>query len=55
MNGAFSPLRGYMDRGMYEGILERMRLPNGLPWSMPITLVFPTSLRRNSKPVAISV
>jgi sulfate adenylyltransferase len=41
MNGAFSPLRGYMDREVYEGVLERMRLPNGLLWSMPITLDVP--------------
>src|SRR4030067_3056934 len=27
MNGAFSPLRGFMTRDVYEGVLEKMRLP----------------------------
>ncbi len=27
MNGAFSPLRGFMDRAAYEDVLESMRLP----------------------------
>ena len=38
MNGAFSPLRGFMTRGAYENVLEKMRLPNGMLWSMPVTL-----------------
>ncbi len=38
MNGAFSPLRGFMTREEYEGVLEKMRLPNGLLWSIPATL-----------------
>src|SRR4030067_1523089 len=28
MNGAFSPLRGFMTREMYESVLEKMRLPD---------------------------
>ena len=27
MNGAFSPLRGFMTREAYESVLENMRLP----------------------------
>lgn len=27
MNGAFSPLRGFMNRNVYENVLENMRLP----------------------------
>jgi sulfate adenylyltransferase len=41
MNGAFSPLRGFMNRDVYESVLENMRLPNGLLWPMPITLDVP--------------
>jgi len=38
MNGAFSPLRGFMTREVYEGVLEKMRLPDGSIWPMPICL-----------------
>jgi sulfate adenylyltransferase len=36
--GAFSPLEGFMDKVTYEDVVEGMRLPNGLAWSIPITL-----------------
>src|SRR2546421_4011616 len=35
--GAYSPLRGFMDRVDYLGVVNDMHLANGLPWSMPIT------------------
>ena len=35
--GAYSPLEGYMGRKDYENVVTYMRLPNGLPWSIPIT------------------
>ncbi len=38
MNGAFSPLRGFMTLNEYEGVLDKMQLPGGLLWSIPITL-----------------
>jgi len=36
--GAFSPLRGFMGRADYEGVLKDMRLANGTLWPIPITL-----------------
>src|SRR6476469_3902839 len=36
--GALSPLTGFMQRDDYEQVVTEMRLVNGLPWSIPITL-----------------
>jgi sulfate adenylyltransferase len=36
--GAMSPLEGFMGRAAYESVLEHMRLPSGLVWSLPVTL-----------------
>lgn len=36
--GAYSPLTGFMKRADYESVVDRMRLVNGLPWTIPITL-----------------
>jgi sulfate adenylyltransferase len=44
MNGAFSPLRGFMSQDMYESVLRDMRLPDGLSWSIPINLDVPSTV-----------
>ncbi len=36
--GVYSPLTGFLGRGDHARILLEMRLENGLPWSIPITL-----------------
>ncbi len=36
--GAFSPLEGFVNSKDYESILHSMHLPNGVPWTIPITL-----------------
>jgi sulfate adenylyltransferase len=44
MNGAFSPLRGFMTRDIYTGVLQDMRLPDGLMWPIPICLDVPAGV-----------
>lgn len=38
LNGAFSPLEGFMGVADYNAVLENMRLVDGVLWPMPITL-----------------
>ncbi len=36
--GALSPLEGFMSQKDYESVVEKMRLANGLPWTIPVNL-----------------
>ncbi|GIK29691.1 MAG: sulfate adenylyltransferase [Chloroflexi bacterium] len=36
--GVASPLTGFMDSATYNSVVKDMHLPNGLPWTIPITL-----------------
>ncbi len=38
LNGAFSPLDGFLRRADYERVVEEMRLASGLLWPLPINL-----------------
>jgi len=38
LNGAFSPLDGFMNQSCYNSVLENNRLSDGNAWSMPIVL-----------------
>ena len=43
LTGAFSPLRGFMNRADYEGVRDKMRLTSGTLWPMPIVLDMPAN------------
>ena len=38
MNGAFSPIKGFMTSADYESVIDRMRLQDGTLWPIPICL-----------------
>ena len=38
LNGAFSPLEGFMNKDDYDSVIKTMRLSSGVLWPMPITL-----------------
>ena len=38
LNGAFSPLEGFLGKADYKTVLAEMRLVSGLIWPIPITL-----------------
>jgi sulfate adenylyltransferase len=40
-NGGFSPLDGFMTQAQYKSSVDGMHLPDGLPWSIPVTLSVP--------------
>ncbi len=37
-NGGFSPIDGFMTQAQYKSVVDTMHLPDGLPWSIPVTL-----------------
>lgn len=46
LNGGFAPLEGFMDSKTYEGVVHKMRLPDGSVWPMPIVLDVPEKVQQ---------
>ncbi len=42
--GAFSPINGFMGEADYKTVVSDMRLANGLPWAIPVTLPVPNDV-----------
>ena len=38
MNGGFNPLKGFLSKADYTGVVDNMRLADGALWPMPVTL-----------------
>ena len=41
-NGGFAPLEGFQGSGDWESVVESMRLGDGRPWPIPVTLASPS-------------
>jgi sulfate adenylyltransferase len=50
--GAYSPLEGFMDRETYRAVLHTMHLPDGLPWTLPVTVAVAAEQARTLGPGA---
>jgi sulfate adenylyltransferase len=50
LNGAFSPLEGFLTQAEYDGVVNDMRLPSGVLWPMPITLDVKEEFAKGVKP-----
>jgi sulfate adenylyltransferase len=44
LSGAYAPLTGYLGREDFESVLGTMRLSDGRPWAMPVSLDIPEGL-----------
>ena len=50
LNGAFSPLTGFMGRADYEAVLDRMQLADGTLWPIPVVLDVPRAVADKLSP-----
>ncbi len=50
LNGAFSPLEGFMTQEVYERVIDEMRLADGTLWPMPVCLDVPPEFADELEP-----
>jgi sulfate adenylyltransferase len=50
LNGAFSPLDGFLNKDDYESVVKKMRLKGGVLWPIPVTLDVTEEFAANVKP-----
>ena len=50
LNGAFSPLEGFLNQADYDSVVARMRLTSDVLWPMPITLDVSEEFSSSIKP-----
>ncbi len=50
LNGAFSPLEGFLGKADYDAVVERMRLTSDVLWPIPITLDVAEEFAADLKP-----
>lgn len=50
LNGAMSPLTGYMDKQTYDSVIQSSRLPDNLLWPIPIVLDIDNGFAEKLKP-----
>jgi sulfate adenylyltransferase len=50
INGAFSPLHGFMNQGDYEAVCSQLRLADGTLWPLPIVLDVTAEFAQASEP-----
>ncbi len=50
LNGALSPLTGYMNKAEMESVLSGMKLPDGRFWPRPVLLVLPAKAAEKLSP-----
>jgi sulfate adenylyltransferase len=50
VNGAFSPLRGFLGQSDYESVCSTMRLADGTLWTLPVVLDVPEEVAEGLSP-----
>lgn len=50
LNGAFSPLEGFLNEDDYDSVVKTMRLKSGVIWPMPVTLDVTEEFAKDIKP-----